>query len=96
MSFLPLFLVTLLVAAITTGVAYAAGAATSSIWSVETTVTPKPMQVNNSFFAGVSASGPDEAWAVGTYEDENTNDHPLVEHWNGSTWTRVTAPLPPG
>jgi hypothetical protein len=91
-----LFLATLLVAAITAGAASAAGPASHSIWHVETTVNPKPKQVNNSTFAGVSASGPDEAWAVGTYEDADANDNPLAEHWNGTSWTPVAVPVPAG
>jgi hypothetical protein len=91
-----MFLVVLLVAAVTSGAASATGTNSSSIWNVETTVNPKPTQVNNSSFAGVSASGPDEAWAVGTYEDADANDNPLAEHWNGTSWTRVTVPAPAG
>ncbi|HXW34371.1 MAG TPA: hypothetical protein VEJ87_07305 [Acidimicrobiales bacterium] len=70
--------------------------AVSSIWSVETTVNQQPKQVNNSFFDGVSASGPDEAWAVGIYGDENALDHPLAEHWNGSAWSLAQVPQPTG
>jgi hypothetical protein len=96
MRSLLMFLVVLLVATVTSGVASEARATSSSIWNVETTINPKPTQVNNSSFAGVSASGPDEAWAVGTYEDAVANDNPLSEHWNGTTWTRVTVPVPAG
>ena len=68
----------------------------SSIWSVEATVNQKPRQVNNSYFLGVSASGPDEAWAVGTYGDKNALDHPLAEHLNGTAWSIVPVPQPTG
>lgn len=68
----------------------------SSIWSVEATVSQKPKQVNNSYFGSVSASGPDEAWAVGIYGDENALDHPLAEHWNGTCWSIVPVPQPTG
>jgi hypothetical protein len=91
-----LFLATLLVAAITTDAASAAGPASHSIWHVETTVNPKPKQVDNSTFAGVSASGADEAWAVGAYRDPAADVNPLAEHWNGTSWTRVTVPVPAG
>jgi hypothetical protein len=67
-----------------------------SIWSVEATVNQKPKQVDNSYFDGVSASGPDEAWAVGIYADQSALDHPLAEHWNGSVWSVVPVPQPTG
>ncbi len=72
------------------------GAASSSIWSVETTINPKHRQVNDSTFGSVSASGPDEAWAVGIYLDKHALDHPLAEHWNGSAWSRTPLPQPTG
>jgi hypothetical protein len=70
--------------------------AARSIWSVEATVNRKPRQVNDSYLAGVSASGPDAAWAVGTYGDHNALDHPLAEHWNGTTWSVAPVPQPTG
>jgi hypothetical protein len=74
----------------------AAGTASRSIWSVETTVNPKSNQVNDTDFEGVSASAPDEAWAVGIYANQKALDHPLAEHWNGTSWSQVTVPQPPG
>jgi hypothetical protein len=44
----------------------------------------------------VSASGPDEAWGVGTHSNRRASDHPLVEHWNGTSWTDVPVPRPAG
>ncbi len=79
-----------------TGAETSAGSGTGSIWSVETTVNPKPAKVNDTYFAAVSASGPDEAWAVGTYADQKALDHPLAEHWDGTSWSRVTLPQPTG
>jgi hypothetical protein len=83
-------------AAVTASPSSASSAAATSIWSVETTVNQKPTQVNNSYFNGVSASGPTEAWAVGTYSDGHALDHPLAEQWNGSTWSLATVPQPAG
>ena len=89
----------LLAAAITTGaaaVAAPAGAATtSSIWHVQTTHDPDSAGTNDSTFQGVSASGPTEAWGVGTFLN-NGLDQPLVEHLTGTTWTDVTVPQPAG
>jgi hypothetical protein len=72
-----------------------AGASTASIWKVERTTNPQATKLTDSSLASVSASGPDEAWSVGTFSDHNALDHPLAEHWNGTTWTRVTVPSRP-
>jgi len=39
-------------------------------------------------FAGVAATSPANAWAVGSTGGQQT----LIEHWNGKTWTRVPSP----
>ena len=94
-----ILLVSVLVAIVTGGGTLLAGpaqAAPSSIWQVQTTANPQATALTNSSFQGVSASGPDEAWAVGTHSDTQAADHPLVEHWNGTTWTAVTVPQPAG
>jgi hypothetical protein len=74
------------------------GAATASIWKVEATVNPQGMAPNptNSTLNSVSATGPGEAWAVGTFMDTKALDHPLAEHRSGSAWTRVPVPQPAG
>jgi hypothetical protein len=54
------------------------------------------MTVSNSSLAGVSASAPDEAWAVGDFAGEDAFNHPLVEHWNGTGFTNVEVPQPLG
>jgi hypothetical protein len=107
MHSLRVLLVTLFAAAITTGAttltglttpAGAAGAATGTIWQVDTTVNPHSTATSptDTTFASVSASGPDEAWTVGTFTNGQAVNKPLAEHWNGTTWTRVTVPLPAG
>jgi hypothetical protein len=75
---------------------FSEAAQTSSILTVEKTVDPKQTQVNDTYFEGVSASGPGEAWAVGTYADKKALDHPLAEHWNGTSRSRVAVPQPTG
>ncbi|GAA2652928.1 hypothetical protein GCM10010412_020520 [Nonomuraea recticatena] len=47
-----------------------------------------------SWLVDVVATGPDAAWAVG-YEDgaEDNEGAPVMQRWNGRTWSRV--PLPP-
>jgi hypothetical protein len=76
----------------------AGGASTGSIWKVEATVNPQGTAPDptNSTLASVSATGPGEAWAAGTFMDTKALDHPLAEHRSGSTWTRVPVPQPTG
>src|SRR3954451_20005135 len=44
---------------------------------------------------GVTAISPDNAWAVGEQLMGGT-DKPLIEHWNGSSWSVVPSPTPVG
>ena len=37
----------------------------------------------------VSADSPTDAWAVGQFQDTSFNTLPLIEHWNGSSWSIV-------
>src|SRR5579863_3856191 len=69
--------------------AAAGGPAVGSIWKVEPTVNPQATAAGptDTTLAHVSASGPDEAWAVGTFENQQAINEPLAEHWNGTTWT---------
>src|SRR5579863_2457480 len=78
--------------------AAAGSPATASIWKVEATANPQGMAPDptNSTLASVSATGPGEAWAVGTFTDQQALDHPLAEHRSGSAWTRVPVPQPAG
>jgi hypothetical protein len=73
-----------------------AAAATGSTWQVLTTVNQQAGQVTDSQFLGVSLASPADGWAAGTFDDENAVAHPLVEHWNGTTWTLGHAPQPSG
>lgn len=88
-------------AAVTAGAVTAAGpagAATGSIWKVEATVNPQAKAENptNSTLASVSATGPADAWAVGTFMNTKALDQPLAEHRIGARWTRVALPQPAG
>jgi len=40
---------------------------------------------------GVAATSPSNAWAVGSYSDGGAQ-RTLVEHWNGTAWTRAPSP----
>lgn len=43
----------------------------------------------------VEATSPTDAWADGYYAN-STGAHSLLEHWNGTAWSLVTAPGPSG
>jgi hypothetical protein len=64
-----------------------------------TRLTVPPPSNDNllSDFDAISASGPDNVWIVGTFEDEINPDFFPTEtyslHWNGSTWSVVPMPL---
>jgi hypothetical protein len=78
--------------------AAAAGPAAGSIWKVEPTVNPQATAAGptDTTLASVSASGPAEAWAVGTFMNQKALDQPLAEHRVGTRWTRVNVPEPAG
>ena len=66
------------------------------------TIVPSPnvrsaRGVINDMLSGISASRPDDAWAVGLWGSRprvsgSTGDHSLVLHWNGRGWSRVQTP----
>jgi hypothetical protein len=59
-------------------------------WSV--VPSPDGSGQGSNLLFGVSSTGPDEAWAVGTYQVKNTIFLPLTEHWDGTTWQIVPSP----
>jgi hypothetical protein len=61
-------------------------------WSI--VPSPNAISIIN-LLTSVSASAPDDVWAVGySYDNIAGVDRPLVLHWNGSQWNTVTD-LPP-
>jgi hypothetical protein len=64
-----------------------------SAWTV--IPSPSPGAQGNIFY-GVAALSDSDIWAVGVTLDANENTHPLIEHWNGTAWSVVTAPDPNG
>jgi hypothetical protein len=44
---------------------------------------------------GVAARNDQDAWGVGSYTFDKKKWHSLIEHWDGSTWSRVAAPTGP-
>jgi hypothetical protein len=50
----------------------------------------------DSTLLGVTAVSAKDAWAVGSTTDAAGFDQTLIEHWNGTAWTRVRSPNPAG
>ncbi len=47
---------------------------------------------DDSLNAVAAVSGSD-VWAVGAHFDPQTQERPIIEHWNGTHWSIVTSPL---
>jgi hypothetical protein len=63
-------------------------------WSV--VASPSPSSQGD-FLTGVVALASNNAWAVGWFDDQAAGTlAPLVLHWNGTTWSTVTAGIPAG
>ena len=61
-------------------------------WSVVPTVNVDLQNV----LGAVYAAGADDVWAVGYHDNARSTDGaPLLEHWDGSQWSVVTAPMTP-
>ncbi|HEY1915329.1 MAG TPA: hypothetical protein VGH27_07100 [Streptosporangiaceae bacterium] len=56
--------------------------------------TPAPAQAFNPGFRGVSCSSAKSCTAVGGYLNSSNVDEPLVERWNGTSWTIQTDATP--
>jgi hypothetical protein len=55
--------------------------------------SPSPGPFNNLLY-GVAATTASNAWAAGWTETAAGHVTTLIEHWNGTTWTRVPSPNP--
>ena len=53
--------------------------------------TPDPASAGDHLY-GVSAVSPDDIWAVGQQLTGSTPALPLVEHWDGTSWSVVSLP----
>jgi hypothetical protein len=54
---------------------------------------PSPAAGGGSSLSAVSALSANNVWAVGRIGDDTPPLQPLIEHWNGTKWTRVTSPV---
>jgi hypothetical protein len=61
-------------------------------WSIVTSVNSP--SVTFSVFHGVSCVSPSACIAVGTMVGTSGGDVPLVERWNGASWSTIPAPVP--
>ncbi len=61
---------------------------------------PSPSPAAENHLYGVSASGPDDVWAVGatcatvSAQCGSSGGHTLILHWNGTKWAMVKSPDP--
>jgi hypothetical protein len=60
-------------------------------WKQTASPNPEPDIINQ--LTGVSATSPNDAWAVGFFAN-GTADQTLIMHWDGTSWTQVASPNP--
>jgi hypothetical protein len=66
-------------------------------WEVVPSPNPSNAYNADNELRGVAAAGPNAIWAVGMYQNEQTNIHQhrtLIERWNGLSWSIVSSPSP--
>jgi hypothetical protein len=66
-------------------------------WQVVPSPNPSTAYNADNELRGVAAAAPNDIWAVGMYQNEQTNIHQhrtLIEHWNGTSWNIVSSPSP--
>ncbi|MGH8092566.1 MAG: hypothetical protein ACREIF_03725, partial [Chthoniobacterales bacterium] len=62
-------------------------------WSIVT--SPNVSTILSDYLnGGVTCASASDCWAVGEYEDDTVCSHPLIEHWNGTSWSIATSPDP--
>jgi Phosphoesterase family len=55
--------------------------------------TPNPGSAEDMLYS-VTAVSDNDVWAAGTYAGPDNAFHPLLEHWNGTSWSVVPVPGP--
>jgi hypothetical protein len=61
---------------------------TGGTWRISTA----PRVLATEFLHAVDATGPADAWAVGSGSDDNGSGAPVALRWNGSTWRSMPPP----
>ena len=69
------------------------GVAPACSWSTVPAPSADPSRFDT-YLRSVTASGPDDAWAVGIYREpgEGSTVHMELQHWDGTSWSETTAP----
>jgi hypothetical protein len=73
----------------------ASAAVAASGWAT----VPVPPTGANAVLVGVSSTSDSDAWAAGSQNGAagtGIGAKPLIDHWNGTAWSQVTAPATPG
>jgi hypothetical protein len=70
------------------------GTAPACSWSAVPSPSEDPSRFDT-YLRSVTASGPDDAWAVGIYSEprEGAADHILLQHWDGTQWSVEPSPI---
>lgn len=63
-------------------------------WTVA--AAPSPGDAIDSTLSAVACPSASDCWATGLYSVNGGDSAPLVEHWDGASWTLVSAPQPGG
>ncbi len=60
----------------------------------EVVSTAEPPNVYDSRFEAIAARNTNDIWAVGEYDTPTSSFRPLINHWDGSSWSLVPSPIP--
>jgi hypothetical protein len=76
--------------AATAAVFLGAGPALAAVW----TVAASPPTGQDAYINGIAARTDADAWAVGSVGQQTSKvgSLPLIDHWNGTTWSQATPP----
>jgi hypothetical protein len=64
-------------------------------WTVAANQVSVPADSSHHGLKAIASLGANDIWAVGTVADRLSVEQPLIQHWNGTRWTRVAAPPRP-
>jgi hypothetical protein len=74
--------------------AAAAAPPATAQWTIQP--SPDPEGASSASLSAVSCAADGSCMAVGTYSPNGTSQYTLAERWDGSSWTIVNTPNPPG
>ncbi len=64
-------------------------------WTAVSVPQPNPANTVGNRVTSMSASGPSNIWAVGTFTTPSWTDAPYSIHYDGTGWSVVSVPVPP-